>query len=127
VFREVMALAVFEGQDYPGGWKVSRVMLPLITAKRAELEALCRKHHVHRLDVFGSAARGDFDLARSDIDFLVEFDQLPAPAYADSYFGLMEDLGELFERRVDLVTVPSVRNPYLKDSIEKSRELLFAA
>lgn len=103
-------------------------MLPLIESKKAEIAALCRQHHVRRLDVFGSAACvTDFDPARSDIDFLVEFLPQPPPAYADNYFGLMEHLATLFERHIDLVTVPSVRNPYLKDSIEKSRELLFAA
>ncbi|HLI19965.1 MAG TPA: DNA polymerase III subunit beta, partial [Stellaceae bacterium] len=63
-------------------------MLPLIEARKAEIAALCRRHRVRRLDVFGSAVRAaDFDPAESDIDFLVEFEPLAPPAYADSYFG----------------------------------------
>ena len=45
-----------------------------ILRHRETLAALCRRHGVARLDVFGSAARGvDFDPARSDVDLLVEF------------------------------------------------------
>ena len=80
-------------------------MLPLIAAKKTELEALCRKHHVRRLDVFGSAARGtDFDAAKSDIDFLVEFDRSePEAMTLHTYLGLKDSLEALFGRPVDLI------------------------
>jgi predicted nucleotidyltransferase len=42
-------------------------MQDFIIAKREEIAELCRKHHVRRLSVFGSAARDDFDPQRSDI------------------------------------------------------------
>ena len=48
-------------------------MIDAIQLRREELWALCRRFHVRRLDLFGSAARGDFDPERSDLDFLVEF------------------------------------------------------
>jgi uncharacterized protein with HEPN domain len=48
--------------------------LPMIESHRAEIADLCRRFHVSRLDVFGSAARVvDFDPARSDIDILVSY------------------------------------------------------
>jgi len=50
-------------------------MVSLIDKHRKALIDLCQKYHVKRLDVFGSAARGDFEKS-SDIDFLVEFDSL---------------------------------------------------
>ena len=104
-------------------------MLPLIAAKKAELEALCRQHHVRRLDVFGSAARGDdFDPARSDIDFLVEFDRShPEAMTLHTYLGLKDSLEALLGRPVDLVEPEGVRNPYIKASIERSREPVFGA
>jgi hypothetical protein len=103
-------------------------MLPLIAAKKAELEALCRRHHVRRLDVFGSAARGDFDTSRSDIDFLVEFDRSnPEAMTLHTYLGLKESLEALLGRPVDLVEPRAVRNPYIKASIERSREPVFGA
>ena len=49
-------------------------MLPFIEAQRAAIAELCRRFHVRRLDVFGSAARGtDFDPSRSDVDLLVSY------------------------------------------------------
>jgi predicted nucleotidyltransferase len=78
-------------------------MIGEIKLHREELQALCRRFHVRRLDLFGSAARGDFDPKRSDVDFLVEFDR-SAPLHPfDSYLGLKEALEELFGRPIDLV------------------------
>src|SRR5882724_6752005 len=102
-------------------------MINEIALHREELRALCRRFHVRRLDLFGSAARGDFDPERSDIDLLVEFDRgAPANPF-DSYFRLKEALQELFGRPVDLVEAGAVRNPYLKASIEQSRKNVYAA
>jgi predicted nucleotidyltransferase len=98
-----------------------------IESKRSELKALCRRNHVRRLTLFGSATRSDFDPEQSDLDFLVEFEDLPPASYADAYFGLLEELEGLFGRRVDLVTKPSVKNPYLLEGIEATRIELYAA
>jgi uncharacterized protein len=102
-------------------------MISEIALRREELQALCGRFHVRRLDVFGSAARGDFDPERSDIDFVVEFDCGAALHPFDAYFGLKEGLEELFGRPVDLVEAGAVRNPYLIASIEQSRENVYAA
>jgi len=102
-------------------------MIDQIDSHREELQALCRRFHVRRLDLFGSAARGDFDPDRSDFDFVVEFDRTAPQHPFDSYFGLKEELEALFGRNVDLVELSAVRNPYLKASIEQSRENVYAA
>ena len=102
-------------------------MQPLIEAKRAQLAQLCRKYHVRRLEVFGSAARTDFDAASSDLDFLVELDPIAPVAYAQAYFSLKEALEALFHRPVDLVTSVSVNNPYFRASLAASRESVYAA
>jgi predicted nucleotidyltransferase len=102
-------------------------MIQEITEQSAEIEALCRRFHVRRLELFGSAAAGRFNPQSSDLDFLVEFGALQANEYADAYFGLMEGLANLFKRDVDLVVIGSVKNPYLRESIERSRSLLYAA
>ena len=101
-------------------------MQPIIEERRAEIAALCRRFHVRRLDVFGSAA-GDFDPARSDVDLLVEFDPRSTLKAMDQYFGLKEELEALFERPVDLVVASAVKNPYIRKSIEETRETLYAA
>lgn len=104
-------------------------MLPLIETKRAEIAELCRRYHVRRLDVVGSAARGnDFDPLRSDVDFLVEFDRGHSEALSlKTYFGLKESLEAALGRPVDLVEPQATRNPYLRASFERSRELVFEA
>lgn len=64
---------------------------------------ICRRYGVRRLEVFGSAARGaDFDLKRSDADFLVTFTpeaRFDFVAFAD----LKDALEALLGRPVDLV------------------------
>lgn len=102
-------------------------MIDEIAVHREELGELCRRFHVRRLDLFGSAARGDFDPEHSDVDFLVEFDRSAPQHPFDAYFGLKEELEALFGRKVDLVELSAVRNPYLKASIEQSRENVYAA
>ena len=98
-------------------------MLPaIITDHQAEIDALCRAHGVRRLELFGSAATGDWDAASSDLDFLVSF-------RAESPWGVHRDLGraleQLFERRIDLVREREFENPYFRQSVEDSRTHLW--
>lgn len=102
-------------------------MIADIAHHREELRDLCRRFHVRRLDVFGSAARGDFDPARSDLDFLVEFAPLQPGPYVDAFFGLKEGLEQLFGRTVDLVSAASIHNSYFRQNVEESKALLYAA
>jgi predicted nucleotidyltransferase len=95
-----------------------------IEAKRSELRALCERYRVEYLALFGSALRDDFDPERSDLDFSVEFPPMAPEEHADAYFGLLEDLESLFGRRVDLVEIGAVRNPYLRREIEDRQETL---
>ena len=89
------------------------------------LAELCRRFGVRRLDLFGSAATGHFDPARSDLDFLVEFETPPAGGFRGPYFGLLEALETLFARKVDLLTIPGLKNPYLRRQILSERRMLF--
>jgi predicted nucleotidyltransferase len=90
------------------------------------LSRVCRRFHVRRLDVFGSAATGQgFDPNRSDLDILVEFEPLPPAEYADAWFGLRDALERLVGRPVDLLTEAALENPYLRRRIEMERQPLF--
>ena len=102
-------------------------MQPIIETRRAELTTLCQRFQVRRLDVFGSAARDDFDPSRSDVDLLVDFEPRSTLRALDQYFGLKEALEALLGRPVDLVVASAVKNPYIWKSIEETRENLFAA
>ena|SRR5688572_17949076 len=102
-------------------------MNDFVDSRRAEVASICRRLGVKRLDVFGSAARGLFNPESSDVDFLVEFEPLAPPQYADAYLSLKEELESVFGRPVDLLTAGSLRNPYLRKSIEASRQQVYAA
>lgn len=98
-----------------------------IESRRAEIDAICERFAVRRLEVFGSAATGAFDTARSDLDFMVEFGPAKGIKAFDQYFGLKEALEGLFKRPVDLVEAGASSNPYFLQSVNKSRRLLYAA
>lgn len=99
----------------------------LIKDQLKHLTELCRKFHVGKLELFGSALGMDrFDIEKSDIDFLVEFQPMEASAHAKAYFGLLEALMNLFGRNVDLVETKAIKNPYLLNSINQSRQVLYA-
>jgi len=103
-------------------------MRPSIVAKKPQVAEVCRRLHVRRLEVFGSAVRGDdFDPARSDADFLVEFESdIPINLF-DAYFGLQQALERLLGRDVDLITPSAINNPFVQAPINRSRELIHGA
>ncbi|MBB6146047.1 hypothetical protein HNQ77_004017 [Silvibacterium bohemicum] len=98
-----------------------------VAQKKTELLTLCRQYRVQRLSIFGSALREDFDAQHSDLDFLVEFQPLASDSYAEAYFGLLEGLERLFQRRVDLVVESAIKNPYFRESVQRSQSPLYAA
>jgi predicted nucleotidyltransferase len=98
--------------------------LPLEVPKR-RLEALCRRHGVKRLGVFGSAARGE-TTGSSDIDLLVEFGNKAQTSLFDMV-RLKEDLSRLFGRKVDLATPAILENPYRRRSVLKDLREIYAA
>jgi len=102
-------------------------MVALVDSKKDHLGRLCVRFGVARLGLFGSAARDDFDNRSSDLDFVVEFAELSPDEHARSYFGLLRELETLFGRKVDLVEVSAVRNPYIRRNIEDSRVTVYAA
>jgi len=102
-------------------------MQSLITSNLDRIAALCKQHHVRRLYVFGSALRDDFDPTRSDIDLRVEFGDVPEREYAHNYFALLDAFSGLFGRKVDLLSSPTIRNPYLRKEIEETQKAVYAA
>ena len=102
-------------------------MILVIAEHAAELEQLCRRYRVRRLDLFGSAATGQYRPEHSDLDFVVSFRPLPTGAYFDTYFGLREALERLFGRTVDLVVGPAIKNPYFRRAVEATRTPLYKA
>ncbi|MCY4184264.1 MAG: nucleotidyltransferase domain-containing protein [Rhodobacteraceae bacterium] len=101
-------------------------MHQLIASKQKEIATICRRHSVERLELFGSAARGtDFDPLRSDIDFLVEYEPPLLPRLLERRMQLQDDLQEVMNRKVDLVRKGTIGNPYLQETIDEDREVVF--
>lgn len=99
-------------------------MLPLVAKRQDDIAALCRRYHVRRLDIFGSAARGDdFDPARSDIDFIVEYQQEGTSLGA--FLSLRDGLRDLLDRNVDLTMANAVRNPFIRADIDRTRQIVY--
>jgi predicted nucleotidyltransferase len=103
------------------------MMLPPIEEHRPQIEALCRQYCVVRLELFGSAARGDFDPEHSDLDFFVDFEDLGWKGSFRRYMGLKIDLEELLGRPVDLVEPKAIANPYFALVANRYRTLVYAA
>jgi len=102
-------------------------MISLIEEKRQGLSELCARYSVKRLELFGSAADGTFKTGHSDLDFLVEFGDIPDDAHADHYFGLWYGLRDLFDMPVDLVVASVMRNPYFIAAVNQSRTMVYDA
>ncbi len=96
-------------------------MVLLITQHTEDIAEICRRHHVKRLEIFGSAASDKFNPESSDIDFLVDYHPFSGPGKADAYFGLLEDLQQLFDRRIDLVVDRAIENQYFRQSADASK------
>jgi predicted nucleotidyltransferase len=109
------------------GREVGVPMNDFVESKRTEVAELCRQHRVRLLELFGSAANGRFNADTSDLDFLVEFEAIPRGENARCYFGMLFGLEDLFGRKIDLVDVRAIRNPYFLRSIAKDRVVFYAA
>lgn len=85
---------------------------------------LCKAHKVKELYVFGSVASGNFTNL-SDVDFLVELYESDPLKRGELLLSLWDGLEQYCERKVDLLTNNSLRNPYLKASIDNTKKLLY--
>jgi hypothetical protein len=107
-------------RDIPLGMSTnsSHIQLP-----PAQVTEFCRRHHIRKLAVFGSALHGD---ARpdSDLDVLVEFEPGHVPGLA--FFAMEQELSELLGRKVDLNT-PQFLSPYFRERVIQEAEVQYVA
>lgn len=103
-------------------------MVSIVADRKIELAALCRRHGVQRLELFGSATTDAFDPANSDLDFIVEFQpNHDLGPWMKDYFAFRESLSQLFGYPVDLVMSPAMKNPYFVREANRTRHLLYGA
>lgn len=97
----------------------------LIDNNIESLKEICNKNHVAELYIFGSALSNDFS-DQSDLDFAyVLKDGLNPIEYGDAFFGLLEDLENLFDRKIDLVSYRVVKNPIFKQELDNTKVALY--
>lgn len=99
-------------------------MIPLIAQHQHEITALCERYGVVRLELFGSAAKGTFNPETSDLDFVVAFADY-GPGIAARFVDFADALEALVNRRVDLISEPSKRNPYFWTAVNECREIVY--
>lgn len=100
--------------------------LPIeIENKIEKLISLCNKYKVKKIFVFGSIAKGNFNPKTSDVDLIIEIEDLPPSEKGELIMKLWSELEALFARKVDLLTNLNIKNPYLRNEIENSKYLIY--
>lgn len=85
---------------------------------------LCKQHKVKELYIFGSVLTSEFNDS-SDIDFLVQFENVDLLKYADNYFDLKEKLEKLFGREIDLLENQAIRNPIFRRVLDREKRIVY--
>jgi predicted nucleotidyltransferase len=96
-----------------------------ILGRLTDFKALCKNHNVKYLYAFGSSTTEQFDMEKSDIDLLVEIDSEDPLERGEKLISLWDTFERFFQRRVDLLTDSSIKNPYLRKSIDDTKILLY--
>lgn len=86
---------------------------------------LCRSHRVDKIYAFGSSVTDRFDPKTSDIDVVVTIYMDDAADRGEALLSLWNKLEAFFNRKVDLLTDDSIRNPYLRANIDRTKRLIY--
>ena len=98
--------------------------MKLIEQNKAKLIALCDKHKVKELYLFGSILSDRF-IDSSDVDILVQFNDVELEEYFDNYMDFKEQLELLFDRSVDLIENQAIRNPIFRKVVDREKQLVY--
>jgi len=101
------------------------IIMDEILQQDTEFTILCKNHKVRYLYAFGSATTDKFDSKTSDIDLLVEIDAVDPIERGEKLISLWDTFETFFHRKVDLLTDSSIRNPYLRKSIDATKILIY--
>ena len=100
-------------------------MHALLASQLPQIAALCEKHGVAHLELFGSATGTEFNPDSSDFDFLVELDTQIPGSRARRWTELADALEQLLGRHVDLVNPRFIHNPYFLQAVNNSRTVIY--
>ena len=96
----------------------------LIERHRKAILKLCKTHKVKSLYVFGSVLTNEFT-HESDVDLIVDFEQLDVLDYGDNYYELKFSLEKIFKRSVDLLEEKAIKNPFFRKSLNQNKQLIY--
>ncbi len=91
-----------------------------------KIKKVCIKLHLKKLDLFGSVTTDKFG-PESDIDIIVEFYNEKNENLFDKYFSLKKELTNIFHRPIDIIVERSIKNPFLKQTIDITKKNIYAA
>ncbi|MFC6267168.1 nucleotidyltransferase family protein [Frigoriflavimonas asaccharolytica] len=96
-----------------------------INTKMAEFLLLCENHNVKSLYAFGSSITPNFDESKSDIDLMIEISDEDPLQHGEKLMSIWDKFELFFERKVDLLTYKSIKNPILKKNIDATKILIY--
>ena len=96
-----------------------------IKYKMEEFLSLCKAHNVRNLYAFGSSITDKFNEDSSDIDLLIEIDNDDPIERGESLMNIWDQFEQFFQRKVDLLTMTSIKNPILKKIIDSTKVLIY--
>jgi predicted nucleotidyltransferase len=91
---------------------------------KAEIIRLCQQYNVKSLYAFGSVLTNHFN-KESDVDLMVNFNNIKLEDYADNYFDFKFALQDTLERSIDLLEENAISNPFFKQNFDKQKRLVY--
>ena len=104
--------------------QVKNYWMNRLSTYKTRINELCVNHKVKSLYAFGSVLTPSFN-AESDIDLIVDFNEIDVKDYADNYFDLKLSLQEILNRPIDLLEAQAIKNPYFKQVVNETKELVY--
>ena len=98
--------------------------MSILKTYKKQIFELCEAHKVRHLYAFGSVLTSNFS-EDSDLDLIVDFNDIDVKDYADNYFDFKFSLQNILNRQIDLLELQAIKNPYFKQVVDQSKELVY--
>ena len=103
---------------------IIQTTMKLIEINLKRIFELCKMYNVKTLSVFGSILTNRFNDS-SDVDMIVEFNNENIDDYVSNYFNFKDDLATLFKREVDLLEAKGIKNRFLLQNINRTKQVIY--
>lgn len=100
-------------------------LMTLIKDRETCFVGLCRLHRVNKIYAFGSSVTDHFNPDTSDIDPVVKSDISDPADRGKTLVSFRDKLESLFNKKADLLTENSIRNPCLKAAVDRTKKIIY--